>query len=92
MMKKNKPIYIEMARAPISDSKDVIISTRSTGGYSVAQEVTNTDDSTGEKFKVLMRGSMIIKDIEGLYSLRDALNVAIKKIEATENEDEWEEI
>lgn len=90
MKNNNKTIYVELARAPLSDFKDAVISTRSKGGYSIVQEVTNIDKDTGEKFKMFMQGSMLVKDLEGMYALRDALNISIKKIEATENPDDWE--
>ena len=61
----------------MSESQFTIISSRSTGGFTLAQQVSV--DENGKKTNVFLKNSYHIDNIEGLENLRDALNVAIEK-------------
>lgn len=74
--------YTKLSSAQIEESKNLVISEYSKGGYTLAQQITTTDN--GKKLNVYLKGAFRIKDISGLYNLRDALNVAIGKIEQNE--------
>lgn len=92
MAMKNNINYSEISKAKISESRNVVISNCSKGGYTVAQQliVKENDKST----TVFMKGAFHVDSIEGLYELRDALNLAIESCEneVEENDDEiWDE-
>lgn len=75
-MAKSKIEYHELSRAKVTDSRNIVISNCSKGGFTVAQqlEVKEGDKTTS----VFMKGAFHIEDIHGLYNLRDAVNLAIK--------------
>lgn len=91
-MAKNKIAYNELSRAKVTDSRNIVISTCSKGGFTIAQqlEAKENDKTTS----VFMKGAFHVEDVHGLYNLRDAVNLAIKiSEENSENEDElnWDE-
>ena len=75
----NDAKYVELAHARVQENKDLVISKFSRGGYTIVQQIEFDED--GYKMRVPLKGAFHIKESEGLYNLRDALNVAIKKIE-----------
>ena len=74
--------YTKLSSAQIEENKNLVISEYQKGGYTLAQQITTKDN--GKKLNVYLKGAIRIKDISGLYNLRDALNVAIGKIEQNE--------
>lgn len=89
MEKKNKIEYTELSRAKVTDSRNVVISSCSKGGFTVAQqlEAKENDKTTS----VFMKGAFHVEDITGLYNLRDAVNLAIKIAEKNqEDESDWD--
>ena len=84
--------YSEISRAKIADTRNAVISECSKGGYTLAQQL---EVKEGEgKTVVFLKGALHIDSLEGLRELRDAINVAIKKVTDTElddSDDEWEE-
>lgn len=85
--------YTELAKAKIQKSRNLVISATSKGGFTIAQQLeVNEGNRTTTVF--LGKSGMIVDDLEGLYSVRDALNVAIDKIEKREVEEDdadWDE-
>ena len=71
--------YEELSTASISDKRNIVISEYSKGGYTLGQQVVVEEGS--KKINMFVKNSIQIENIEGLYNLRDALNVAIWKIE-----------
>lgn len=71
--------YEELSTASISDKRNIVISEYSKGGYTLGQQVVIEEGS--KKINMFVKNSIQIENIEGLYNLRDALNVAISKIE-----------
>lgn len=69
-----KAHYTELSNAEITENRNIVISECSKGGFTVAQQLKA--DGT----KVFMKGALHIDNLEGLYNLRNALNVAIDKV------------
>jgi hypothetical protein len=89
-MAKSKIEYHELSRAKITDSRNVVISSCSKGGFTIAQqlEAKENDKTTS----VFMKGAFHVEDIHGLYNLRDAVNLAIKiSEENSEDNEAWDE-
>lgn len=89
-MAKNKIEYRELSRAKVTDSRNIVISNCSKGGFTIAQqlEAKENDKTTS----VFMKGAFHVEDIHGLYNLRDAVNLAIKiSEENSEDSDAWDE-
>lgn len=89
-MAKNKIEYTELSRAKVTESRNIVISNCSKGGFTIAQqlEAKENDKTTS----VFMKGAFHIEDIHGLYNLRDAVNLAIKITEENvDSDDEWDD-
>lgn len=89
-MAKNKIEYKEIARAQVTNSRNIVISTCSKGGFTIAQQL---EAKEGDKTTaVFLKGAFHVDDIHGLYNIRDAVNLAISAAEDAEDEDaEWDE-
>ena len=86
--------FIELAKAKIQDKRNIVISkvndedTSMELGFTVAQQI---EVQEGNKITSLyMKNAVHIDNIEGLYNLRDALNVAISKIEHDNDNQHWD--
>ena len=89
-MAKSKIEYHELSRAKVTDSRNIVISNCSKGGFTIAQqlEAKENDKTT----LIFMKGAFHVEDIHGLYNLRDAVNLAIKiSEENSEDSDAWDE-
>lgn len=89
-MAKSKIEYRELSRAKVTDSRNIVVSSCSKGGFTIAQqlEAKENDKTTS----VFMKGAFHVEDIHGLYNLRDAVNLAIKiSEENSEDSDAWDE-
>ena len=89
----NEISYNELSKARISNSRNVVISQCSKGGYTIAQQL---EAKEGERTTtVFMKGAIHIESVDGLYELRDAINLAIDSIGKPEEEivhsDLWDE-
>ena len=82
---KNKMIYSEISRAKVSDTRNIIISDCSKGGFTIAQQLIVAEDDK-PSITVFMKGAFHIDDVQGLYELRDALNLAIEVCESNDEE------
>lgn len=83
--------YKELSKARISSSRNVVISQCSKGGYTIAQQL---EAKEGEKITtVFMKGAIQIGTIDGLYELRDAINLAIDRNNMIDGENNvlWDE-
>lgn len=83
MMAKSKVEYNEISRAKVTDSRNIVISACSKGGFTIAQqlEAKENDKTTS----VFLKGAFHVDDIHGLYNIRDAVNLAIKVTEENSN-------
>lgn len=78
--------FVELSKGKIQQSRNIVISRRSRGGYTMAQQVEVQEGK--RTINLFMKDAFHIDDLAGLYNLRDALNVAI---ETEENKDEWDD-
>ena len=88
-MAKSKVEYTEISRAKVTDSRNVVISSCSKGGFTIAQqlEAKENDKTTS----VFLKGAFHVDDIHGLYNIRDAVNLAIKVTEENiSDETDWD--
>lgn len=88
-MAKTKVEYTEISRAKVTDSRNIVISSCSKGGFTIAQqlEAKENDKTTA----VFLKGAFHVDDIHGLYNIRDAVNLAIKTAEENAGEEaEWD--
>lgn len=81
--------YNEVASAKISDTRNIVISECSKGGFTVAQQLVVEESNS--KTNVFMKGAFHVDDINGLYNMRDALNMAIHRLDDTEHSDTMDE-
>lgn len=89
-MTKNKVDYSELSKAKITDSRNIVISECSKGGFTIAQQLQAKEG--GRTTSVFMKGAFHVEDVVGLYNLRDAVNMAIKITEESSSlEEEWDE-
>ena len=90
-MAKSKIEYHELSRAKITDSRNVVISSCSKGGFTIAQQLEAKENN--KTTSVFMKGAFHVEDIHGLYNLRDAVNLAIKISEENSADDDeaWDE-
>ena len=89
-MAKSKIEYTEISRAKVTDSRNIVISSCSKGGFTIAQqlEAKENDKTTS----VFLKGAFHVDDLHGLYNLRDAVNLAIKITEENVNDEaEWDD-
>lgn len=88
-MAKSKIEYHELSRAKVTDSRNIVISNCSKGGFTIAQQL---EAKEGDKTTVVfLKGAFHVDDIHGLYNIRDAINLAIKVTEENvKDETEWD--
>lgn len=88
-MAKNKIEYTELSRAKVTDSRNIVISSCSKGGFTVAQQLQAKEND--KTTSVFLKGAFHVEDVNGLYNLRDAVNVAIKMAEESgTNDEDWD--
>lgn len=89
MTKNNKIEYNEISKAKVSDSRNIVISSCSKGGFTIAQQLEANEN--GKITTVFMKGAFHVDDVKGLYELRDAINLAIKIDEEAKNDEgDWD--
>lgn len=90
-MPANDITFRELARAKVQDKRCIIISKCNKGGYTIGMQIQVEEKQLGSSENkitgVFMKGAHQISDINGLYELRNALNIAIQK----EEETQWDE-
>lgn len=88
-MAKSKIEYAELSRAKVTDSRNIVISSCSKGGFTVAQQLQAKEND--KTTSVFLKGAFHVEDVNGLYNLRDAVNVAIKMAEESgPNDEDWD--
>lgn len=92
MATRNKIVYNEIAKAKVTESRNVVISSCSKGGYTIAQQLVAKEGDGDKITTVFMKGAFHVDDIHGLYNLRDAINLAIQVSEnGHDSEDVWDD-
>ena len=89
-MSNNKIEYYEISKAKVTDSRNIVISNCSKGGFTIAQQL-EIKEKTGNTAFVFLKGAFHVEDIHGLYNLRDAINLAIKISENSDSQEATEE-
>ena len=88
-MAKSKVEYNEISRAKVTDSRNVVISSCSKGGFTIAQQLEAKEND--KITSVFLKGAFHIDDLPGLYNIRDAINLAIKITEENANDEtDWD--
>lgn len=88
-MAKSKVEYIEISRAKVTDSRNIVISSCSKGGFTIAQQLEAKEND--KVTSVFLKGAFHVDDIHGLYNIRDAINLAIKVTEENINDEaDWD--
>lgn len=88
-MAKSKIEYTELSRAKVTDSRNIVISSCSKGGFTVVQQLQAKEND--KTTSVFLKGAFHVEDVNGLYNLRDAVNVAIKMAEESgPNDEDWD--
>lgn len=92
MALRSKIEYNEIAKAKVTESRNVVISSCSKGGYTIAQQLVAKEGDGDKITTVFMKGALHVDDIHGLYNLRDAINLAIQVSEnGHDSEDVWDD-
>lgn len=80
--------FKELASAEVNTAKELVISKRNKGGFTIGQRIMVQDGK--KKLGIFLKGGIGVKGITELISVRDALNLAIAKAEkeAVENDTE----
>lgn len=91
-MAKNRIDYTEISSASVTEKRKIVISTCSKGGFTVAQRL-DTEEENNKTTSLYLKGAFHINDIDGLYNLRDAINLAINKVESgdLDLDEDWDE-
>lgn len=88
-MAKSRIEYNELARAKVTDSRNIVISNCSKGGFTIAQQLEAREND--KVTSVFLKGAFHVDDLHGLYNLRDAVNLAIKVTEENiSDETDWD--
>jgi len=90
-MMRNRLSYRELSKAEVSESRNIVISDCSKGGYTIAQQLVAREEND-KVTTVFMKGAFHVDNIHGLYNLRDAINLAIQLSEEKEEapEEDWD--
>lgn len=84
-MKMSNDAFKELASAEINIAKEIVISERNKGGFTIGQRINVQDGK--KKIGMFLKGAIYVKGLDELISARDALNLAISKAEK-QNEEE----
>lgn len=90
-MAKSKIEYNEISRAKVSDSRNIVISACSKGGFTIAQQLEAKEND--KITSVFLKGAFHVDDMHGLLNIRDAVNLAIKITEENmknEDNEDWD--
>jgi len=71
--------YTQLSSATIKETRKLVVSSCSKGGFTLAQQMVIKEGK--KKINMFLKGAIHIDGIDGLYNLRDALNLAIEKSE-----------
>lgn len=75
---KEKLQYEQYAKAKIANSRNLVISACSKGGFTMAQQIEVNEN--GDPIYIFLKGAFHIDSISGLIAIRDALNETLQKL------------
>lgn len=85
MTKMSNDAFKELASAEINIAKEIVISERNKGGFTIGQRINVQDGK--KKIGMFLKGAIYVKGLDELISARDALNLAISKAEKQSEEE-----
>lgn len=77
--------FKELASAEVNVAKELVISERNKGGFTIGQRIMVQDGK--KKLGMFLKGAIYVKGLDELINARDALNLAISKAEKQSEED-----
>lgn len=88
---RNDVKYEEISRASVTPTRNIVVSSCSKGGFTIAQQLV-AKEHDGKDTVVYLKGAFHVDDVHGLYNLRDAINVAIHRVEnEPDSQESWDE-
>ena len=79
--------YRTLASAQVTNTKRLVVSSCSKGGFTIAQQVIVRDPDDGNEITMFMRGAIHVKDLNALAEVAEAIEEAIRKSTSTIDED-----
>lgn len=76
--------FVQLAQAKVGNKRFVVIS-RNRGDVSFTLGHQIVLEGPKSSMPMFLKGAILIEDLEALYGLRDAINVAIHKVEDGED-------
>lgn len=77
--------YTQLSSAAIKETRKLVVSSCSKGGFTLAQQMVVREGK--KSVNVFLKNAIHIDGLDGLYNLRDALNLAIEKVEKDNEKD-----
>lgn len=94
MERKNRdnarPTYKEVSRAQISKSKAFVLSECSKGGYTLAQQMSVIDETTGRPVTVFLKGAIHISNISTLEKISNMFQQALQRWREDREAIDWD--
>lgn len=94
MERKNRdntrPVYKEVSRAQISKSKAFVLSECSKGGYTLAQQMSVIDETTGRPVTVFLKGAIHISNISTLEKISNMFQQALQRWREDREAIDWD--
>lgn len=84
----DKPTYTQLSSAKVNGSKNLVVSSCSKGGFTLAQQLVSVDEDTGHVQTVFLKGACHIRDIDALKTFSKAIELAIKKAEKVKEQED----
>ena len=75
---KEKLQYEQYSKARIANSRNLVISACSKGGFTMAQQIEVNEN--GNPIYIFLKGAFHIDSISGLIAIRDAINETLQKL------------
>lgn len=75
---KDKLQYEQYTKVKIANSRNLVISACSKGGFTMAQQIEVNEN--GDPMCIFLKGAFHIDSISGLIAIRDALNETLQKL------------
>lgn len=80
--------YTEIAKCKVSKNRNVVVSSCSKGGYTIAQQIQVVED--GKIVSLFLKGAIMVKDVSALSDFAHMLLEAVER-EQAEIAEEWDE-
>lgn len=78
--------FNELSKAKTQDKRNIVISECSKGGFTLAEQIIVEEKN--KQTPLFLKGAFHVEDTEGLINLRDAITLAISKLNETKNSED----